>query len=102
MHKENLAKDFEKNEIIEEINRISKKHGNLDEIKDILIVVSLNNDKSYIGNIKISDENKLEEMKKDLKELLNRYGNTSLKSEEFIPCCSPPYINIRFKINSSK
>ena len=102
MHKENVTNDFEVSEIIEKINELSKKHENPHKIKNILTIVSLNNEKSYVGSIKVSDEDKLPKFEKNMKKLLDRYGKTSLKSEEVIPCCSPPYINIRFKIKNSE
>lgn len=102
MYKENIDNGFEVNEIIAKINEISKKHDILHEINEKLTVLNLNNEISYIGSIKIFDENKLPKFEKNLKELLNKYGNNSVRSEEVISCCKPPYTNISFKINISK
>ncbi|MDR2967163.1 MAG: hypothetical protein LBU74_04380 [Methanobacteriaceae archaeon] len=102
MYKENLADDFEVEEIMTKINELSKKHGILCEINKILTVVSLNGGKTYLGSIKILDENKLPKFEKKLKELLKKYENSVVGREEIVPCCSPPYTSISYKICISK
>jgi hypothetical protein len=84
-------------ELIARINEILDKNA-LQEI-DNLTMINSSKITSYLGSIKIFDENKLEIIKSDIGSLFNEYGNYSLRTEEVISCCKPPYKNISFKVD---
>lgn len=86
-----------KNEIITKINDILIENK-IPEI-DNLTVINLNKEVAYLGNIPIFDYNLLESIEKQLSKLFNNYGSYSIRNEEVVSCCKPPYKNISFKVN---
>ncbi|WP_297899523.1 hypothetical protein [Methanobrevibacter sp.] len=80
------------NEILEQ-NQIQK--------IDKLTTVNSSINTSYLGNIQVFDENKVESISSKLDEIFNEYGTCSLRTEEVTSCCKPPYKNLSFKINIS-
>lgn len=97
MYSQKDKKDI-KSDILDEINKILK-NNHIPENLDDLTVLNLSDTISYLGNIKILDENKLDNIEKELKVLFDRYGSSSLRSEEIVSCCRPSYMNISFKVN---
>ncbi|MDR2623145.1 MAG: hypothetical protein LBC39_01040 [Methanobrevibacter sp.] len=96
---------FKKRDIKEEIlkieilNRIKTILNNYTyEFKEIT-TISLSNQESFIGNIKLFDLNKLDEVLSKLSSLLDEYGKNSHNVEEVESCCSPKYHLISFKLN---
>lgn len=85
-------------EILEKINNILENNQIADNL-DTLTVLNLNDKISYLGNIKIFDDNKLEKIEKEMKNSFKKYESFSLNSREVISCCRPPYNNISFKID---
>ena len=61
-------------------------------------MISLNNKKSYLGNIKFFELEKIDEAKTKLKTLLDSYGKNSFNVEEIVSCCAPTYKLISFKV----
>jgi len=102
MYKENVNNDLEAKKIIETINQLLKHDEILHETDEKLTILSLNDKTSYLGSIKVYDENKLPKFEKNLKEKLNRYKNKSLRSQNVVSCCQAPHTNISFKIDIFK
>ena len=86
-----------KNEIIIKINDVLE-NNQIQKI-DNLTTVNSSDKISYLGNIKVFDENKLEKIISDMNEIFNKYGSFSIRTEDIISCCKPPYKNISFKVN---
>jgi hypothetical protein len=59
----------------------------------------MSNKKSYLGNIRFFDLEKLNEVTTKLTTILDEYGKNSFHTEEVIPCCSPKYYLISFKVD---
>ena len=102
MYKENVNNDFEANKVIEEIKELSEKYGILYELNEKFTVLNLNDKTSYLGSIKVFDEDKLPEFKNNIKKLLNKYGNISIRSQNVVSCCSPRHSSINFKLDIPK
>ncbi|MCL2116589.1 MAG: hypothetical protein FWH29_10270 [Methanobrevibacter sp.] len=98
MYNENVNNDLEAKKIIEAINELLKHDEILHETDEKLTILSLNDKTSYLGSIKVYDENKLPKFEKNLKEKLNRYENKSLRSQNVVSCCQAPLH--RFKKNT--
>ncbi|KZX12837.1 hypothetical protein [Methanobrevibacter curvatus] len=85
-----------KEEILEKINDSLKEYpASIDGIT----MISFSEKKSYIGNIKFLDMEKVEEAKKILSKVFKCYGHYSIHSQEVVSCCAPKYMTIGFKID---
>lgn len=91
-----MMKNEIKKEITTKINDILIENK-IPEINN-LTVINLNNQVAYLGNITIFDYDVLETIENQLSEILNNYGAYSIKNEEVVSCCKPPYKNISFKV----
>jgi hypothetical protein len=92
--------DINNQNIKKEISLSTKNllNGYMYKFDDIATIV-LSNKKSYLGNIRFFEIDKIDEVKLKLTTLFNKYGKNSFNFEEITPCCSPNYILISFKID---
>ena len=63
-----------------------------------LTVLSLNNKKSCLGNIRFFELEKTSEVETKLKTLLDSYGENSFRIEKINSCCAPTYNQISFNV----
>jgi hypothetical protein len=96
LKKRNIKEEILKVELLNRIKIILKDYQH--EFTEIT-TVSLSNQDSFIGNIKLFDIDKLDEFSFRLSSLLDEYGKNSLNNEEIESCCSPKYHLISFKVN---
>ncbi|MDR2873967.1 MAG: hypothetical protein LBV42_04410 [Methanobrevibacter sp.] len=94
--KRNIKEEILKVELLNRIKIILKDYKH--EFSEIT-TVSLSNQDSFIGNIKLFDLDKLDNFSFRLSSLLDEYGKNSFNSEEVKPCCSLQYHLISFKVN---
>lgn len=87
----------EKNNLLKNINIILDKN-NVQKI-DALTTISSANTSSYLGNIKIFDENILDKLESEINKLFDEYEKSLLRTEEVIFCCKASYKNISFKVD---
>ncbi|MCL2156882.1 MAG: hypothetical protein FWH54_02540 [Methanobrevibacter sp.] len=102
MYNENVHNDLAGKEIIESMNNLLKNDEILHETDEKLTILNLSDKKSYLGSIKVYDEKKIPKFEKDLRKLLNRFENKSLRFQNVVSCCQAPYTNISFKIDIFK
>jgi hypothetical protein len=86
-----------KTKLLENINTILDKN-NVQEL-DTLTTISSSNAASYLGNIRVFDENILDKLESEINTLFDQYGKSSLRIEEIVSCCEPTYKNISFKVD---
>jgi hypothetical protein len=94
--KRNIKEEILKVELLNRIKLMLNDHGH--EFKEIT-TISLSNQESFIGTIKLFDLNKLDEVLSNLSILLDEYGKNSHNVDEIESCCSPTYYSISFKVN---
>jgi hypothetical protein len=94
--KRNIKEEILKLELLNRIKLILKDYQH--EFTEIT-TVSLSNQDSFVGNIKLFDFDKLNEFSLKLSSLLDEYGKNSSSTEEIKSCCSPKYHLISFKVN---
>ncbi|MDR2967164.1 MAG: hypothetical protein LBU74_04385 [Methanobacteriaceae archaeon] len=102
MYKKNVNNDLEANDIIEIINKLLKKDEILHETDEKLTILNLSDRTSYLGSINVYDENKLPKFEKELKKMLSKYENKSIRLQNVVSCCQAPHTNISFKIDILK
>ncbi|RBQ22516.1 hypothetical protein ALNOE001_18900 [Candidatus Methanobinarius endosymbioticus] len=86
-----------KTELLKKINSILDK--NKVEKIDTLTIINSAKTSSYLGNIKVFDENIIHNLESQINELFEQYGKFSIRTEEVTSCCKPPCKNISFKVD---
>lgn len=86
-----------KAKLLGNINIILDKN-NVQEI-DTLTTIASSNTISYLGNIKVFDENILNKLESEINKLFDQYERSSLRIEEVLSCCKASYKNISFKVD---
>ncbi|MDR2545331.1 MAG: hypothetical protein LBD03_07335 [Methanobrevibacter sp.] len=94
--KRNIKEEILKVEILNRIKLILNNYNH--EFKEITTIY-LSNQESFIGNIKLFDLNKLDEVLSKLSSLLEEYGKNSHNTDKVESCCSQTYYLISFKVN---
>ncbi|MDR2830727.1 MAG: hypothetical protein LBB45_06820 [Methanobrevibacter sp.] len=84
---------------IELLNRIKYILSDYNYEFNELTTISLSNKDLFLGNIKLFDLNKLDQLTSKLSSLLDEYGKNSYNTEKVESCCSQSYHSISFKVN---
>ncbi|MDR0913143.1 MAG: hypothetical protein LBM96_11180 [Methanobrevibacter sp.] len=96
MSEQTITMEKIKENILKDINNTLKDYPHS---IDGITAISFSKNKSYIGNVKFLEMNKVDEACKLLEPVLNIYGKVALRTQEVVSCCAPTYMMIGIKID---
>ncbi|WP_409199503.1 hypothetical protein [Methanobrevibacter sp. DSM 116169] len=92
---------LDKNETKEEIIKIAKeilKKNNEPYDFDSVAVLNTNKGVSFIGSLRIYNDELVNSISKDLETNLNKFGKFTINNQRVTPCCEAPFHNISFEL----
>lgn len=81
-----------------DINAILEKHD-LPYRMDGISVMKTSKGTSFLGNIRVHDPYKVKDVRKEVEDYFESYGNVTFTSRDVVPCCELPYTYITFHID---
>lgn len=90
-----------KNELKDKLNDILE-NNELPYRVDSISVMNTSKKMSFLGNVRVHDPNKVKKVLKEVEELVNNYGNTTINKRDVVPCCEAPFTYINFHIDFEK
>ncbi len=89
-------------EVVSKINTILKKHKCPYEM-DKLAILNLGGGVTFLGNFRVHNEDEIDIINEEVKELLSKYDNVVYKAQRVRPCCELPYtaISFNFKLDNN-
>ena len=94
-------KDQINEEVVSNINLILENH-NCPFVMDKLSILNLGGGVTFLGNFRVHNEDDLDIINVEVKEILSKFDDVVYKAQRVRPCCELPYTAIRFnfKINN--
>jgi hypothetical protein len=92
-----MDKDKINKEVVEIANNVLKKYNQPYRV-DKLAILNSSDGVTFLGNLRVHDENQVKNILKDLEYDLKNYGKLTIKNRHVVPCCELPYNHISFNL----
>ena len=86
-----------RNELVEVSNDILARYNEPYTV-DGVSVMNARGKTTFLGSLRVFDENNLSDILNDVDREFSKYGRLSVRDEKIIPCCSANYVHISFNI----
>ena len=92
-----MDKESIKKELVDKSNNILAKYSEPDIVESVS-VMNMASKTVFLGSLRVYNEKIAGDIKKDLKNQFDNYGELTIRDEKVVPCCSANYIHISFNI----
>ena len=93
-----MDKESIKKELVDKSNNILAKYSEPDIVESVS-VMNMASKTVFLGSLRVYNEKIAGDIKKDLKNQFDNYGELTIRDEKVVQCCSANYIHISFNIS---